>query len=58
MVKDRAIEKCRVGTISIEMKQLIDNIQERWTEKYGFAPNRVDITRMIALEINKKGFKI
>ncbi|MFW6172893.1 MAG: hypothetical protein ACOC5T_04040 [Elusimicrobiota bacterium] len=38
-----------------DMIKLIERIQKKWKERHGFSPTIVDLTNMIAREIERKG---
>lgn len=44
--------------IGLGMVNLIEKIQEKFNQKYGFKPSIVDVTNMISDAIEKKGISI
>jgi len=52
------IESGNIIRVGDKMNSLVEKIQEKFNEKYGFKPKSSDVTNMIADAISKRGIHI
>jgi hypothetical protein len=52
-MKEVKIKNFKVGAVGLEMEELIKYVQERFNEEYGFKPDRVKITNLIAQRVKQ-----